>query len=96
MITPDGRFLYAANRLHNSVAVFGVGTDGTLHRVGEALTEGDYPNHVVLDPGGRNLYVCNQRSDQITMFRRDAQTGELAFTGKYLPLGTPMCMVFLT
>lgn len=96
MVSPDGRFLYAANRLHNSIAVFGIARDGILQRIGEALTEGDYPNHCVLDPSGKMLYVCNQRSDQITLFRRDSRTGMLTFTGKYLPLGTPMCMAFLT
>jgi 6-phosphogluconolactonase len=95
LISPDGLFLYAANRLHNSVAVFRIAKDGMLNREGEALTEGDYPNHVALDPSGKTMYVCNQRSDQITVFSRNEQTGMLAFTGQYLPLGTPMCMAFL-
>lgn len=93
--SPDGLYLYAANRLHNSIAVFQIARDGMLNREGEALTEGDYPCHVALDPTGRTMYVCNQRSDQITVFRRNEQTGMLAFMGKYLPLGTPMCMAFL-
>lgn len=95
LISPDGLYLYAANRLHNSIAVFGIAKDGMLNREGEALTEGDYPNHIALEPSGKIMYVCNQRSDQITVFRRDEQTGMLAFTGNYLPLGTPMCMAFL-
>jgi len=95
-ISSDGRYLYAANRLHNSIAVFGIAHDGKLHRLGEAMTEGDYPNHIALHPNGNYLYVCNQRSDQITMFRVDKETGLLIFTGIYQPLGTPMCMVFST
>jgi 6-phosphogluconolactonase (cycloisomerase 2 family) len=95
MLSPDGRFLYAANRLHNSIAAFGIGQDGKLYWIGEALTEGDYPNHIVLDPRGNTLYACNQRSDQITSFHVDRHTGRLTFTGRYQPLGTPMCMVFL-
>jgi 6-phosphogluconolactonase (cycloisomerase 2 family) len=96
MVSPDGRFLYAANRLHNSIAVFAIAHDGKLHRVGEALTEGDYPNHIQLGPSRNVLYVCNQRSDQITAFRVDNKTGMLTFTGKYQPVGTPMCIAFLT
>jgi 6-phosphogluconolactonase len=96
MISPDGRFLYAANRLHNSIAVFSIAGNGRLRRIGEALTEGDYPNYMTLDPTGENMYVCNQRSDQITCFRVDRNNGALTFTGRYQPLGTPMCMVFLT
>lgn len=96
MVSPDGRFLYAANRLHNSIAVFEIAQNGKLHRVGEALTEGDYPNQIILDPSGNTLYACNQRSDQITSFRVNRKTGMLTFTGKYQPVGTPMCMAFLT
>jgi 6-phosphogluconolactonase len=95
IISPDGRSLYAANRLHNSIAVFKIDTNGRLLLTGETLTQGDYPNHISLDPTGRFLYVCNQRSDQITSFRRIKSTGMLAFTGQYTALGTPMCLRFL-
>jgi 6-phosphogluconolactonase len=95
VISPDGKSLYAANRLHNSIAVFKIGVDGKLSLMGETLTQGDYPNHISLDPTGRFLYVCNQRSDQITSFRRSESSGMLAFTGQYTPLGTPMCLTFL-
>jgi 6-phosphogluconolactonase len=96
VVSRDGRFLYAANRLHNSVAVFGIATNGILRRIGETLTEGDYPSHIALDSTGEHMYVCNQRSDQITSFHVNRDTGALTFTGQYQPLGAPMCMVFLT
>lgn len=95
VVSRDGRFLYAANRLHNSIAVFAIGLDGRLSRVGEAPSEGDYPSCFNLDPSGNFLYVSNQRSDQITSFRIDKRTGMLAFTGRYDPLGSPMCIDFL-
>lgn len=95
MVSRDGRFLYAVNRLHNSIATFAIGGTGHLAHVDDTPTQGDYPNHMVMAPGGRFLYVCNQRSDQITSFRVNERTGRLAFTGAYQPLGTPMCMVFL-
>ena len=96
IVLPDGRFLYAANRLHNSIAVFSIGGDGKLDHVGETSTEGDYPSQFDLDPGGNFLYACNQRSDQITSFRIDRKTGLLSFTGQYTPVGTPSCIAFLT
>ena len=52
MVSSDGGFLYAANRLHNSIAVFSIGGDGKLDHVGETSTEGDYPSQFDLDPGG--------------------------------------------
>ena len=95
-VSPDGRFLYAANRLHNSIAVFSIAGDGRLDHVGETLTQGDYPSYFTLAPGGKFLYACNQRSDQITSFRIDRNTGMLTFTGHYTPVGTPLCITFLT
>jgi 6-phosphogluconolactonase (cycloisomerase 2 family) len=96
MVSPDGRFLYAANRLHNSIAVFVIAGNGRLDHIGDTLTQGDYPSQFTLDPDGNFLYACNQRSDQITAFRIDRKTGLLTFTGHYTPVGTPLCIVFLT
>jgi 6-phosphogluconolactonase (cycloisomerase 2 family) len=76
--------------------VFSIAGDGRLDRVGDTLTQGDYPSQFNLDPAGNFLYVCNQRSDQITSFRVDKATGLLTFTGQYIPVGTPLCIVFLT
>ena len=94
IVSSDGRFLYAANRLHNSIATFAINATGHLSHLDDTPTQGDYPNHIVIAPGGRFLYVCNQRSDQITSFRVNARTGLLRFTGAYQALGTPMCMAF--
>ena len=95
LISGDGRFLYAANRLHNSIAMFSIDGKGHLTYVEDTWTHGDYPNHMAMAPNARFLYVCNQRSDQITSFRLDPHSGRLKFTGAYEPLGTPMCMVFM-
>ena len=95
MVSRDGHFLYALNRLHNSIATFAIGSTGHLVHVNDTPTQGDYPNHMAMAPGGHFLYVCNQRSDQITSFRVNERTGALAFTGAYQPLGTPMCISFL-
>lgn len=96
MVSADGRFLYAANRLHNSIGTFAISAaDGKLSHVDDTPTQGDYPNHMTMEPNGQFLYVCNQRSDQITSFRVDKNTGRLTFTGDYQPLGTPMCITFL-
>ena len=91
----DGKFLYAANRLHDSIAYFSIGKTGTLAFLGEEWTRGDYPRSFSIDPTGNFLYSCNQRSDAITVFRIDRKTGGLAFTGQYIPVGTPAVVVFL-
>lgn len=94
-ISPDGRFLYAANRLHDSIAFFSISSSGTLKFVGETWTRGDYPRSFAIDPTGRFLYSCNQRSDAVTTFRINRTSGELTFTGQYTPVGTPSIFVFL-
>jgi 6-phosphogluconolactonase len=95
-ISPDGRFLYAANRLHDTIAVFSIGADGRLSYRGETVTHGDYPRHLNIDPSGMFLYSCNQRSDDITSFRISRESGLLSFTGQYTAIGSPACIVFLS
>jgi 6-phosphogluconolactonase len=96
MISPDGRFLYAANRLHDSIAWFSIGPNGTLTFAGEEWCRGDYPRSFNIDPSGSFLYTCNQRADAIAAFRVNRQTGALTFTGNYTDAGTPAILIFLT
>jgi 6-phosphogluconolactonase len=96
MTSADGKFLYAANRLHDTIAWFPISDSGTLAFGGEEWTRGDYPRSFNIDPTGNYLYSCNQRADAITAFRVNRQTGALTFTGNYTPVGTPAHIVFLT
>ena len=93
-ISSDGRFLYAANRLHDSIAWFSIAKDGSLTLDGETWTRGDYPRSFTIDPSGNFLYCCNQRGDAVTCFRVNRESGELSFTGDYTPVGTPSIVVF--
>jgi 6-phosphogluconolactonase (cycloisomerase 2 family) len=96
LISPEGRFLYVANRLHDTIAWFSIARDATLQLSGEEWTRGDYPRSFSIDPSGEYLYSCNQRSDAIACFRVNRQSGALSFTGRYTPVGTPAMIVFLT
>ncbi len=95
MVSPGGKFLYAANRLHDSIAFFSITSNGTLTLVGEEWTRGDYPRSFNFDPAGNFLYSCNQRGDAIAAFRVNRQTGALTFTGQIVPVGTPAIILFL-
>ncbi len=95
LVSADGRFVYAGNRLHDSIGIFSIGPDGTLAFAGEEWTRGNYPRSFNFDPTGRFLYCCNQRADNIAVFRVDRQTGRLAFTGHYTDVGNPSSIVFL-
>lgn len=91
-LSADGKQLYVANRLHNSIGHFTVTAEGTLTHQDDVWTRGDYPRTLTLDKQGRWLYVMNQRSDNITRFRV-AQDGKLSFEPDYIPVGSPSQMV---
>jgi 6-phosphogluconolactonase (cycloisomerase 2 family) len=95
VLSSDGRFVYVANRLHDSIAWFSIAGDGTLTFAGEEWTRGDYPRSFAFDPAGTFLYSCNQRSDALTTFRVDRSSGRLTFTGQYTPVGAPSSIIFL-
>jgi 6-phosphogluconolactonase len=95
LVSADGRFIYAGNRLHDSIGIFAVGNDGKLTYVSEEWTRGNYPRSFNFDPAGQFLYCCNQRGDNIAVFRVDRKTGGLKFTGQYTPVGNPSIIVFL-
>ncbi|MGB9146042.1 MAG: lactonase family protein [Acidobacteriaceae bacterium] len=95
LVAPDGKTLYATNRLHDTIAVFSIAPDGRLSYLAETPTQGDYPVQCRIDPGGNFLYVCNRRSDNITSFRIHRDTGLLSFTGHYAPVGSPGSITFL-
>jgi 6-phosphogluconolactonase len=95
LVSADGRFVYAGNRLHDSIGIFSVGPNGDLTFTGEAWTRGNYPRSFNFDPTGQFLYCCNQRGDNIAVFHVDRKTGGLSFTGHYAPVGNPSTIVFL-
>ena len=95
VMSPDGQFLYAANRLHDTIACFSISATGVLTAIGEEPTRGDYPRHIGLAPGGGFMYACNQRSDAIVMFRVNRLTGRLTYSGQYTAVGAPAVVAFL-
>lgn len=95
LVSADGRFVYAGNRLHDSISVFAVGPSGALTFIGEEWTHGDYPRSFNFDPTGQFLYCCNQRGDNVAVFRVNRQSGSLQFTGHYAAVGNPSSIVFL-
>ena len=72
-----------------------MGPDGTLQHLGEEWTRGDYPRSFNFDPTGGFLYCCNQRADNVAIFRVDRETGSLEFTGAWAAVGNPSSIVFL-
>ncbi len=95
LVSDDGRFVYAGNRLHDSIGIFEIGKDGELTFLGEEWTRGNYPRSFSFDPTGQFLYCCNQRADSVAVFKVDKKTGKLNFTNHYAAVGNPSHVVFL-
>lgn len=95
-IDPAGRFLYASNRGHDSIAVFAIDpVKGTLTSVGFVPTQGKTPRHFAIDPTGRWLFAENQESDDIVIFRINQKTGLLTSQGEPLRVSSPVCLKFV-
>lgn len=65
---------------------------GTLALVDHAPCGGATPRNLALTPSGRHLFSANQNADRISILARDAATGRLADTGRFIEIGTPMCV----
>jgi len=94
-IDPSGKFLYATNRGHDSLAIFVIdGKKGTLTSVDTVPTQGKNPRHFAIDPSGKFLLAENQDTTNVVEFRIDGKTGKLTPTGDKLDIGFPVCLVF--
>jgi 6-phosphogluconolactonase len=95
-VHPSGKFLYASNRGHDSVAVFAIdGDKGTLTPVEYSSTKGNSPRSFEIAPGGSLLLAENEKSDDIVLFHINQQTGRLNPTGKVLKVSQPVCVKFV-
>lgn len=94
-IHPSGKFLYASNRGHDSIAVFSIDTaKGMLTPLQDVPSGGKTPRNFVVDPTGSRLFVANQDSNNIVIFRIDPHTGRLTPTGQVLEVPAPVCVRF--
>ena len=95
VVHPSGKFVFASNRGHDSVAVLAVdATTGRLQLRQNQGTKGKAPRFIGLDPSGRWLLAANQGSDNITVFPFDAVAGRLGGSVQTIPAPIPVCLLF--
>lgn len=94
-LSPDGKFLYASNRLKaDGIAIFSIDQEeGTLTKVGYQLTD-IHPRNFIISRNGRYLLVACRDSNSIQVFERDRTTGLLKDTGKKITTNKPVCLKF--
>ena len=95
-ISPDGKFLYASNRLEtNEISVYSIDQEtGELALVQRESSYGKNPRDFAIDPTGSFLVVANQSSDSIFVYRIDKATGKISRTGTNIDIGSPVCLKF--
>jgi 6-phosphogluconolactonase len=84
-VTPDGKYVYVANRTDAQVVGYAVGGGGALTPVfGSPFTAGTAPAGLAISPDGNFLYVANSGSDSVSVFAicDNAAPGCLAPTGE--------------
>jgi 6-phosphogluconolactonase len=92
-VAPSGRFVYASNRGHDSLAIYGVDQlTGRLSLVGHESTQGVGPRDFAIDPSGALLLVANQDTDTVVTFWINPDTGRLRATGHVAAVPTPVCL----
>lgn len=80
-LSADNKFLYVSNRGHNSITVFAVSEDGqTLTEIQNISTEGDFPRDFNFNADETFIIVGHQFQPQISLFKRDVETGLLTYT----------------
>jgi 6-phosphogluconolactonase len=93
-ISKDGKFVYASNRGHNSIAIFSVNSIfGKLTLVGFESVKGENPRNFSLTPDNKFLVVANQDTNNIVSFQRDFKTGKLTFVSE-IAAPNPVCVLF--
>lgn len=95
-ISADGRYVYAGNRGHDSIAVFSVNEEtGELSLVEITSTEGNWPRDFVLDPSETFVVASNEHSGNLVLYARDIETGKLTVLQSDVLVPEPVCVKFL-
>jgi len=100
-VEPEGKWLFASNRGYeyppsNTVAVYSIGSDGTLTFSGRYPYGGTFPRGMELAPEGDIVVVGGQDTNNIVTMKFDRTTGNLTPTGSNLKnIATPITFAFL-
>lgn len=94
-LSPDGKFLYASNRIRNDgIAIFAVADNGLLAPAGYRHTA-IHPRNFCITPNGKYLLAACRYGNVIQVFERDAASGLLKETGQSVKLDRPVCIRFV-
>jgi 6-phosphogluconolactonase len=94
-VHPSGKFVYAANRGHDTITGFAVDpATGLLTLNGTTNVRGATPRNFNLDPSGRWLLAAGQDSHSLASFAVDLARGELTYNRSVIHTPAPICVLF--
>lgn len=94
VVSHDGRFLWTANRGHDSISVLTLDETAEKPVLAAAVgCGGRWPRDLALDPSGQWLYAANEHSGNVSWFAVDAETGIPAHAGS-VEVPAASCVVF--
>ena len=93
-IHPNGKFLYTANRGHNSISVFSIdSSSGELTRCQNIPAEVNWPRNFNIEPSGNWLLCAGQNSSNVAVFAIDPESGKLTPSeNTRLTVPRPICI----
>lgn len=95
-ISSDGRYIYAGNRGHNSIACFRAEQNsGMLTLIDRVSSEGDWPRDFALDQTEKYLIGSNQESGNMVIYKRDQESGKLTLIKSDIRVPHPVCIKLL-
>ena len=95
-VHPSGKYLYASNRGHDSIAVFRLGTDGLPTENGHVATGGQSPWSFLITPDGNWLIASHRKSNDLRVFRIQDESGMLTATDQIAEVPEPISIVLRT
>ena len=94
-VHPSGKFVYAANRGHDTITVFAVNSEnGQLKFLQRANVRGATPRNFNVTPDGKWLLAGGQLSNTLGVFEVDPATGLMTFDQRSVFVPTPICILF--
>jgi 6-phosphogluconolactonase len=94
-IHPSGKFLYTANRGHDSIAAFKIDPQsGKLAFIELESIRGCHPRNFNVDPTGKCLVVAGRDSNTLSVFKIDSEKGGLVYADSIVNSPSPICVEF--
>ncbi len=95
-VHPNGKFVYSANRGHDTITGFSFdASKGQLNLIERVPIRGATPRNFNIDPSGQWLLAAGQDSNTLASFAINPQSGELTYNRSVVNTPAPICVLFV-